>query len=181
MKKLLTTLGIICFATTISYSQLMVSKLIGKDAQNSGTGFGLFAFLDFPLAAGNQSIRVELLDITYYPSKGQGFFTGTDGKGYLSAKLGYKYVFSETQSGFYLLPSVGWGDVIVVTAEQEKAQEHHGIGAAMEAGYSLALGESNNSVNLGLKYDYGTGSKGVSLQSLSLRLSFSFGFFGRRE
>ncbi len=159
----------------------MVSKLIGKDSENYGTGFGLFAFLDFPLASENQSIRVELLDYTYYPAKGQGFFSGTDGRGYISAKLGYKYVFSETNSGFYLLPSAGWGAVVLVTAGEDKAKEYHGIAAAMEAGYSFGLGEGNHAINLGLKYDYGSGSKGISQQSVSLRLSYSFGFFGRRD
>jgi hypothetical protein len=48
------------------------------------------------------------LDLGLFATKGENFFTYTrDGKGYISIKLGYKYVFSKSQAGFYLLPSVG--------------------------------------------------------------------------
>jgi hypothetical protein len=80
-------------------SQLMVAKMVGKDASRYGLGYGLFTYLDFPLANANQSFRIELMDLAFFPSKGENFFTSTAGsKGYISIKLGYKYVFSETQA-----------------------------------------------------------------------------------
>ena len=87
----------------------MVSKLIGKHADKYGLGYGAFAYLDFPLANENQSLRVELMDLVMFPSKGESFFTTTaDAEAYLSIKLGYKYVFSKTPTGFYVEPSAGY-------------------------------------------------------------------------
>lgn len=176
MKKIFLSLCLACLFSAVSHGQLMVSKLVGKDAKNYGVGFGLFAFLDIPLARENQSFRIELVDLAYFPTKGDGFFTAAEGKGYLSIKLGYKYVFSETQSGFYLLPSVGYGDVIIVKEGEEKAREFHGFAGALEGGYSFAVGEKG-AINLGLKYEYDSGNKSNSLQSVGFRASYSFGFF----
>ena len=157
----------------------MVSKLIGKDSKNYGIGFGAFAFLDIPLRNDNQSFRIELAEIAYYPTKGDGFFTAEEGKGYVSTRLGYKYVFSETQTGFYILPSVGYGAVIIAKKNEEKAAEYHGVASAFEGGYSIGIGENGQMINLGLKYEYDY-NKTSALQSVGFRVSYSFGFFGRK-
>jgi len=158
----------------------MVSKLVGKDSKNYGLGFGLFAFIDVPLRSENQSFRIELADFAYYPTKGDGFFTAAEGKGYLSIKLGYKYVFSETQTGFYILPSAGYGAVILAKKDEEKATQLNGVAGAFESGYSIGVGENGHMINLGLKYEYDYNKTNV-IQSVGFRVSYSFGFLGRRE
>lgn len=164
-----------------SQAQFMVSKLVGKDAAKYGLGYGLFTYLDFPLASGNQSFRIELMDLAFFPTKGEKFFTSTaDAKGYLSIKLGYKYVFSETQAGFYLIPSAGYCRA-VITKQGEDATYGDGIAAALEAGYSLEVGQQGHTVNLGLKYEYDRGNATHIIQSVGLRASYAFGFFRKKD
>ena len=43
----------------------MVAKLVGKEASKYGLGYGLFTYLDFPLANENQSFRIELMDLAF--------------------------------------------------------------------------------------------------------------------
>ncbi len=98
----------------------MVSKLISKGDAKYGLGYGLSAYFNYPFNE-NQSVRLELLEIAAFPTKGENLFNTTeDAKGYLSIKLGYKYTFSESQQGFYVLPSAGY--CRVVFAKQEKMQ-----------------------------------------------------------
>lgn len=164
-----------------SKAQLMATKMIGKDANKYGMGYGLFTFLDFPLANENQSIRVELAEFAFYPSKGEKFFTSTaDAKGYLSIKLGYKYVFSETQTGFYIEPSAGYCRVVNVR-EGYDATYGDGIAAALEGGYSVGVGESGHTINLGLKYETDRGGEGYVLNSVGFRISYAFNLFRKKE
>jgi hypothetical protein len=55
--------------------------------------------------------------------------------GYLSIKLGYKYVFSETKTGFYLEPSAGYCRVVFNDPSDWQTQTSYGDGvaAALEA------------------------------------------------
>lgn len=57
-------------------------------------------------------------------------------KGYISVKLGYKYVFSETQAGFYLLPSAGHCRAVFVK-EGEDATYGDGIAVHLRAAIHL--------------------------------------------
>lgn len=51
-------------------AQLAVAKMVGKGSDNYKMGFGLFTYYDFPLNdIGNRSLRIELLDTAYFPSK----------------------------------------------------------------------------------------------------------------
>jgi hypothetical protein len=159
----------------------MVSKLIGKDAAKFGLGYGLFTYLDFPLASENQSFRVELMDVAFFPTKGENLFTShADTRGYLSIKLGYKYVFSETQAGFYLIPSVGYCRTVFAN-EDEDATHGDGIAGALEGGYSLEVGQKGNTLNFGLKYEYDRGNATHTLQSVGFRFSFAFGLLRGKE
>ena len=159
----------------------MVAKMVGKDAAKYGLGYGLFSYLDIPLANENQSFRIELMDLAFFPTKGENFFTSTAGaKGYISIKLGYKYVFSETQAGFYLLPSAGYCRA-VVTKEGEDATYGDGIAGALEGGYTLEVGQRANTLNFGLKYEYDHGNATHIIQSVGLRFSFGFGLFRKKE
>lgn len=181
MKKLLTFLILCSLLSFQANSQLMVTKLVGKDASKFGLGFGLFTYLDFPLAGGNQSFRVELMDLAFYPTKGESLFTSTgDSRGYISIKVGYKYVFSETQTGFYLLPSAGYCRTVFIPFGQSTLYGD-GIAGALEAGYSLGVGQKGHAFNLGLKYEYDRGSSTLVLQNIGFRVSYSFGLLRRRE
>lgn len=174
MKKISFLLLLACLVSASSKAQLMVSKMVGKGTDKYGLGYGLFGFLDYPIASGNQSLRLEIAEFVFYPSKGEEFFTTTaDSKGYLSIRAGYKYVFSETQNGFYLTPSVGYCRVVDIV-EGFEATYGDGIAAALEAGYSLGIGGKGHSINLGLKYETDRGGKGYVLNSVGLRLSYAF-------
>lgn len=173
-----------CFITLFSvasYAQLMVAKLVGKDAANYGLGYGLFTYLDIPLANDNQSFRIELMDLAFFPTKGENFFTSTaDAKGYISIKLGYKYVFSETQAGFYLLPSAGYCRAVIAKAGED-ATHGDGIAGALEGGYTLEVGQRGHTLNFGLKYEYDYGNATHIIQSVGFRFSYAFGLFRKKE
>ena len=103
---------------------------------------------------------------------------------YLSSKLGYKYVFSETQQGFYVLPAVGYCqivDVLDTYGEPDKTIKSGGLASAMEVGYTLEVGQRSNTLNFGVKYEYDLGKAGQSLQSLGFRFSYGFGMFRRKD
>lgn len=120
---------------SLGYSQLMVTKLIGKNSTQSNLGFGVFAFYDFSLKnVENQSIRLELLDFGFYPSKTDTMVVPI---GYLSIKLGYKYVFSETKTGFYIEPQAGYCRVVSNDPNnyQTRSSVGDGVALALEFGY----------------------------------------------
>lgn len=164
-------------------AQISIGKLVGKNASNYKLGYGLFTFFDFPLNEdGNKSIRLELMDIAFFPGKeGGSFFTNPNGKGYLSIKLGYKNIFSETKTGFYLEPSVGW--CRVVHSEDGPGDSHSdGFAAALEGGYSLEVGERGHTFNFGLKYETDrAGSPLHNISSVGLRISYAFNMFQKKD
>jgi hypothetical protein len=173
LKKFALLLMISCVGFT-SHAQLMVTKLVGKDSDRFGLGYGLFCFFDIPSSMENRGFRVELMDLGMYPLKGEKFFTTTaDFKAYISVKIGYKYVFSETKTGFYLVPSAGYARVVDIKEGQDPTHGN-GIAAALEGGYSLEVGEKGHAINLGVKYEYDYGNATHILQSVGLRLAFAF-------
>jgi hypothetical protein len=181
MKKIILSLGLFCLFSFASYAQFMVSKLVGKDAAKYGLGYGSFAYLDFPLTSDNQSFRVELMDLALFPTRGENLFTSTaDVKGYISIKIGYKYVFSESQAGFYLLPSAGYCRV-VLAKEGEDATYGDGFAGALEGGYTVEVGQKGHSLNFGLKYEYDRGNATHIIQSIGFRVSYAFGLFRKKE
>src|SRR5690348_884351 len=113
MKKLILCIVFFSFLHS-SHAQLSITKMLGKKSKDYRLGYDLFSFWEFPLGGTeNKSIRLELMDFAYYPGKtGGSAFETPNGEAYLSIKLGYKYIFSETKTGFYLEPSAGWCRVI---------------------------------------------------------------------
>lgn len=179
MKKYLLIFVIAVGISSSSYSQLMVSKMLGKNSDNSQLGYGLFTFLDFPLNNEHTSVRLELLDMAYYPTKNSDIYSPI---GYLSIKLGYKYVFSEDQAGFYLEPSAGYCRVVNSGAENfTNADYSDGIALAMEGGYSLAVGQKDNTVNFALKFENDNAGSGFVINSIGFRVGFSFHIFRRKD
>jgi hypothetical protein len=179
MKKYLLLFIITAGLSSSAYSQLMVSRMLGKNADNAQLGYGFFTFLDFPLNNENTSIRLELLDMAYYPQKNADVYSPI---GYLSIKAGYKYVFSEDQAGFYLEPSVGYCRVVNSGAENfANADYSDGIAMAMEGGYSLAVGQKDNTVNFALKYETDRAGSGFIINSIGFRVGISFHIFRRKD
>lgn len=182
MKKIILLFSVMCLFSVASHAQLMVARMVGKDASRFGTGYGVFTYFDFPLPSGNQSFRIELMDLAFFVTKGENLFTSTgDGKGYISIKLGYKYVFSETQFGFYLIPSAGYCRAAYAKEGETAATYGDGIAGALEGGYSLEVGQNGHSLNFGLKYEYDHGNATHIIQSVGFRVSYAFGLLRRKD
>lgn len=162
-------------------SQVMVTKIIGKYSGQSQLGWGLFAFYDFPLfQSQNQSLRVELMDFGFFPTKIDSLAVPI---GYLSIKLGYKYVFSETKTGFYLEPSAGYCRVVFNDPNDYQTQSSYGDGVALalEAGYSLEVGQRGHEINFGLKYETDLAGADHTISSVGLRVSYQFNLFRKKD
>ena len=162
-----------------AHSQLAVVKMVGKNAGNSNIGFGVFAFWDFPLnEIGNRSLMVELFDFSYFEPKDS---RPNPVAGYVSIKLGYKYIFSqENKTGFYIEPSAGWARVINIK-DFEGANYGDGIALAAEAGYTLEIGRRNNNLNFGLKFERDIASGVHKVSSVGFRVSYAFHMFRKKE
>lgn len=183
MKKTMVLFTFFVVLTSLTHAQLMTSRLIGKGSSQFGQGYGLFAFYDFPLGgAPNKSFRLELFDFAFFPTKGEPFFSGDGpGRGYISVRLGYKHVFSEEKTGFYVIPSAGYCRVAFTEPGLSEPLVGNGVAGALEGGYQLEVGERGNVFNFGLKYEYDRGSKDYQLQSIALKVSYAFGLFRRRD
>jgi hypothetical protein len=179
MKKRLPLLALAILFSVAGHSQLMVSKLIGKNSENSKIGFGVFAFSDFPLnEEGTRSVRLELLDFAYFPKKDEDLNSIL---GYISVKVGYKYVFSETKTGFFIEPQVGYCRVVLDDVTQADAVTGDGVALALEGGYGIEVGQNGNTINFGVKYEKDIAKSATTISSIGFRVSYSFGLFKRRN
>jgi hypothetical protein len=180
MKKIVFLAFVALIFSVTAHSQLMVSKLLGKNSKNSKMGFGAFAFYDFPLnEEETRSIRLELLDFAYFPTKDDNLNAIL---GYISIKVGYKYVFSETKTGFYLEPQVGYCRTVLDDVNQVDAVTGDGVALALEGGYGIEVGQQGNTINIGVKYEKDlTSSSATTISSIGFRVSYSFGLFKRRN
>jgi len=188
MKKTLLFFLFSITAVVTLHAQLSVSKMIGKNSDKYKLGYGLFSFWDFPLNEyGNRSIRLELMDFAYFPGKkyntivntSVGPTPATDSKLYFTIKLGYKYIFSESRTGFYVEPSAGFGRVADLGETESTTTHGDGLALAFETGYSLEVGERGHVMNFGIKYENDRAS--TTLSSVGFRVSYAFNMFGRRS
>ena len=152
--------------------------MLGKNSGNSKLGFGLFGYWSIPLNdIGNRNLMIELFDAAYFPRKNSQVESVI---GYVSVKIGYRYIFSaETQTGFYIEPSVGY--CRVVHSEGPDGNYGDGVAVAGEAGYTIEVGQRGQSLNFGLKYEKDMAGKITSLSSIGFRLSYSFRLLGRKD
>lgn len=182
MKKLLILAFVFLSLSGFSYAQLSITKMLGKKSKDYRLGYDLFSFWEFPLGGtDNKSIRLELMDFAYYPGKtGGSAFETPNGEAYLSIKLGYKYIFSETKTGFYLEPSAGWCRVIH-SEESMPTTFGNGIAGALEGGYSLEVGQRGHTFNFGLKLETDRASSVHTINSLGFRVSYAFNMFRKRD
>jgi hypothetical protein len=180
MKKTLILAFFLLALSSAAHCQVMVSKLIGKNSGNSSLGWGVFAYWEYPLAqTPNNSIRIELVDFAYYPRISQDIDNVI---GYLSIKAGYKHVFSETSSGFYIEPSAGWARVVVSNQMSDTEKGYgDGLALALEGGYSLGVGQHDNTVNFALKYESDLAGAEYTANSIGFRVSFSLHLFHRKD
>jgi hypothetical protein len=178
MRKFLSLAAVILLLSFTASSQLMVSRLVGKNSENTSIGFGTFLFYEFPLNdEGNRGVRLELLDFAYFPKKDDNLNSIL---GYVSIKVGYKHVFAESKTGFYLEPQLGYCRVVLDDVTQTDAIAGDGVALAIEGGYSLEVGQRGNTINFGVKYEKDMAGAKTSISSVGLRVSYSFGLFKRR-
>jgi hypothetical protein len=177
MKNKISLIAIAILFSCTAHSQLAVLKMIGKNSENYKMGYGFFTYYDWPVdEAGTQSLRIELLDLGFFPAKDKNRYPD---KGYVSIKLGYKKIFSETRTGFYIEPQAGYGRV--TTTDGVTTTSGDGLALAAEAGYGLEVGERGHLINFGVKYETDRAGSNNTVSAVALRLSYSFNLFGRRE
>jgi hypothetical protein len=178
-KNFLLVLLSVALSSTVR-SQFALTKLVGKNSSNSKMGWGAFGYWDFPLAGTeNNSFRIELFDFAYYPRKSEDIDNVI---AYLSIKLGYKHVFSETPTGFYIEPQAGYVRVVVSNQQTDTERGYgDGVALALEGGYSLEVGQGGNTLNFGLKYESDLAGAEYTANSIGLRVSFSLHLFGHRN
>jgi hypothetical protein len=120
-----------------------------------------------------------LMDFAYYPLKNSDLDNII---GYLSIKAGYKHVFSETNSGWYIEPSIGWVRVVLNTQAFDTLKAYgDGLALALEGGYSLGVGAGDNTINFGLKYESDIAGALYTANSIGFRVSFSFHLFRKKN
>jgi hypothetical protein len=177
MKNRLWLLAVLTILSSSAYSQIAVAKIVGKNASKYKLGYGLFTYYDVPLTEeGNSSFRVELLDGAYFAAKEE----ANGDRGYVSIKLGYKKIFSETRTGFYIEPQAGYCRAVLTNGGISK-NYGDGIALAGELGYSLEVGERGHSLNVGVKYETDRAGADYTISSVGLRLSYRFNMFGRKD
>jgi hypothetical protein len=178
MKKVLLA-AIFSIIISASYAQLMISKLVGKHSNNSKIGYGTFAYFDVPLNdEQNTSFRLEILDLALFPPVDEDMYSII---GYISIKLGYKKIFSDTKTGIYIEPQAGYCRVVPYQYGLYDGVYGDGVAVAMETGYSLEVGQRGQTLNFGLKYESDIGSKNITANSIGLRISYCFNTFGRKS
>lgn len=154
-----------------SYGQVAVLKMVGRDANKSTVGFGVFFNYGFPVNdAANQFVVVELLDGAVFLGKKP---EEDHLAGYVSIKAGFRNIFSyEGQTGFFVEPQLGYCKV--VRGGPDESSKADGVAAAFIAGYSLEVGERGNSLSFALKYEADIPVKDQTLQSLGVRIAYLF-------
>lgn len=161
--------------------------MIGKNADKYHLGYSIFSFFEFPLKSSeHQSLRLELMDLAYFPGKQynttvvtpNGPELTTFSKLYFTIKLGYKYIFSENRTGFYMEPSAGFGRVVDLGEDESTTTKGDGLAFAFETGYSLEVGQKGHVMNFGVKYENDRG--GSTLSSVGFRVSYAFNMFNKK-
>ncbi len=179
-RKILLLLFLFALSSSL-YSQVALVKMVGKNSGNSNIGFGVFWNWEIPVNdIGNRNIMLELMDFSYFPRKHSEINSVI---GYLSIKAGYKYIFSEeTKTGFYIEPSLGYCRV-VSSEDRDDGETLYGDGVALavEAGYSLEVGQQANTLNFGLKYESDLAGAKTTVSSVGFRFSYSFHLFRKRN
>lgn len=178
VKRILILISIIFSVPALA--QLSVAKIVGKNADKFNIGYGVFSYYDFPVGEfGNNSVRIELLDLVVFPSKNQGWDSLS---GYISIKAGFRHIFSnESKTGFYIEPQIGYCRVVSAETGPADAIYGDGIAIAAEVGYTIEMGQNGNGLNFGLKYETDRAGKDKTISSIGFRISYDYRLFRRRR
>ncbi|HYC39503.1 MAG TPA: hypothetical protein VEB63_03370 [Chitinophagaceae bacterium] len=166
------------FAAGTAFSQLAVSKIIGKYSKDYQVGYGAYWALDFPTNEyGSQSVVLELINIEYFPVSSSSDLH--EGGGFFTFKAGYRYIFSEdSKTGFFLEPQAGFALTAIGPANEDPdGSPGKGLALALIAGYSLEVGQRGNNFIFGLKYETALAGANKSVQSVGLRAAFHYRLF----
>jgi len=169
-KQLLTLLFFLSFHYT--HAQVAICQYFGKNASDHKLGFETFAYFSIPIdkESYTKSVVIELLDVAFLPTKNPEPVGETIG--YLSIKAGYKKVFSDTRTGFFIEPQFGYADVINYATQGGDTRS--GVAVAMIGGYNLGVGQKFNSLQFDLKYEEDIAGANYTVGTLGLRTSFAF-------
>ncbi|MEO6232111.1 MAG: hypothetical protein ABJB11_23730 [Ferruginibacter sp.] len=180
MKKNLLTIFALLLCAMQSSGQVSFVKLLGKNSANTTYGVGLSAFYDFPLNQSSNSMRLELMNLNIFPPKDKDLVSVAAN---ISIKLGYRHLFSETTTGFYIEPQLGFGRVVVSDPSLPNQARHaDGLAIAMEGGYCVGVGERDNFFYFGLKYENDLpGNSDYNINSMALKVGYAFHLFRRNS
>jgi hypothetical protein len=174
MKKIIFLSFLYSLLINVSYGQVKVSKMFGKNDGGSTWGFGGVTYVDFPveMRCANEAIRIEAMDATYYPQRNT---QASVLVGYLTSKVGFKYVFSKDYVGFYIVPAIGYSYISRTDPQNVLGnQDNNAFAWSFETGYAVPVGKRRNTINFGLEYQDDIGDVDHRISSLSLRVSFNF-------
>jgi len=121
------------------------------------------------------------MDLAYFPGKDGNGFTSGSARAYISVKVGYKLILSETRTGWYIEPSLGYCRVVDAPDNEPEATSGDGVAAALEGGYNLEAGQRGHELAVGLKYETDRAGRAHTISSIGLRFSYSFNLFRKRE
>jgi hypothetical protein len=159
-------------------AQIGIATRIGNGASTAKLGYNFFFHYDFPLNEdGNRSVKLHLVDFSFFPSK----IKDDIESGCISIKLSYKHIFSEDQTGFYVEPQAGYCWVVSEATIELPDNIGRGLAVAMQGGYNLEVGQRGNSLDFGLKFESCMPASKYMVNSLGFRVAYAFRLFGSRD
>ncbi len=173
-KKISSTACLMCFVFVV-HAQIEVAKIIGKNSEKYGVGFGAFLKLAFPISEGDD-ISVEI-GASIFREKN----SSTNGLAYVPLKLGYRYSINRTGSGFYVEPQMGYNVYGAYTTYDQTYidKKINGFVGSATAGY-LFQPIGNITFDLGLRFET-IQFNGGSANSVAIRLSHYINLGRKRD
>ena len=173
MKKLLTLIAALFLFAFHSNAQIEVDKLVGKNSNNYGIGFGAFLQFAFP-ASDAADITAEGGVVLFFEKD-----DATEGIAAVPVKIGYRYTFNGEGTGFYIHPQIGY-NVYGVKSEDingyNQDSKFHGIILSAGTGYLFYIGNTN--FDIGIRYETIL-ANGSNMSYIGLR--FAHTIFGNRR
>jgi len=176
MKKLPLAITFV-FITTYSWSQIAISHLLPHDGRQYSFGYGGMLKLAYPISEGDDITMEGGIVLNF--QKGTG---GADGIAICPLKLGYRYTFDGSGSGFYVEPQLGYNLYGVESYEDDYGNGYNnkfnGIIAGAGTGYIFQAGKHGYQYELGI-YSESVFFRQTAVTSISLRFLCNFNFWNR--
>lgn len=169
MKNCLIIFALLIVAAKAS-AQFEVSRIIGKNSAAYKNGYGIFLKIGYPVTEQSE-VNAELAMRFFFAKSGEGA-----GIGLFPVMAGYRYVFSETGSGIYIEPQLGYNFYEDVAENGDGP--YKGLAYAIGTGY-LSPSFGRVRINPGIKYETVRGAGG-GLHYLVLRLAINV-MIGNRD